>query len=90
MPPEVIKQINSGRFADIWSLGCTVIEMASGKPPWTEYAGSNAFAMMFQIVNSNKSPKIPDHLSQPAQDFLRNCLKLIKKKFRLINKQKTV
>jgi serine/threonine protein kinase len=75
MPPEVIKQANSGRFGDIWSLGCTVIEMATGKLPWTEFVGSNPFALMYQIVNSNSSPKIPDYLSHQAQDFLMNCLR---------------
>ena len=36
MPPEVIKRAGHNRFADIWSLGCTVYEMLTKHPPWSD------------------------------------------------------
>ncbi|CAN1778170.1 Mitogen-activated protein kinase kinase kinase YODA [Linum perenne] len=72
MAPEVIKNSSGCNLAvDIWSLGCTVLEMASGKPPWSQYEG---VAAMFKIGNSRELPVIPDHLSDDGKDFIMQCL----------------
>ncbi|KAF5743520.1 hypothetical protein HS088_TW08G00104 [Tripterygium wilfordii] len=72
MAPEVIKNSNGSNLAvDIWSLGCTVLEMATTKPPWSQYEG---IAAMFKIGNSKELPAIPDHLSDEGKDFVRQCL----------------
>jgi len=34
MAPELINQKKHGRKIDIWSLGCTIIEMATAYHPW--------------------------------------------------------
>ncbi|XP_044504608.1 mitogen-activated protein kinase kinase kinase YODA-like isoform X2 [Mangifera indica] len=72
MAPEVIKNSNGCNLAvDIWSLGCTVLEMATTKPPWNQYEG---IAAMFKIGNSKELPAIPDHLSDEGKDFVWQCL----------------
>ena len=36
MAPEVIKELPIGTRSDIWSLGQTIIELATGSNPWSE------------------------------------------------------
>lgn len=74
MAPEVIRAEGYGRSADVWSLGCTIIEMATLKPPWCNDFGEPA-AAMFHIASSNETPQIPEHLSPEAHDFLVRCFK---------------
>lgn len=73
MAPEVIKQTGHGRQADIWSFGCTVIEMATGKPPWSEQ--KNIFSALFFIGHSTKPPPFPSNFSNEGKDFLKIIFK---------------
>ncbi len=36
MAPEVVKQIGHTKKADIWSVGCLVVEMLTGDHPWAQ------------------------------------------------------
>ncbi|XP_039025403.1 mitogen-activated protein kinase kinase kinase YODA-like [Hibiscus syriacus] len=72
LAPEIIRNPSGCNLAvDIWSLGCTVLEMATTKPPWSQYEG---VAAMFKIGNSKELPPIPDYLSDEGKDFVRQCL----------------
>ncbi|XP_061557090.1 mitogen-activated protein kinase kinase kinase 3 isoform X1 [Phycodurus eques] len=68
MSPEVISGEGYGRKADIWSLGCTVVEMLTEKPPWAEY---EAMAAIFKIATQPTKPLLPPRTSEQAHDFVR-------------------
>ncbi|THF95728.1 hypothetical protein TEA_025321 [Camellia sinensis var. sinensis] len=72
MAPEVIRQTGHNFSADIWSVGCTVIEMATGKPPWSQQY--QEVAALFYIGTTKSHPPIPENLSDEAKDFLLKCL----------------
>jgi mitogen-activated protein kinase kinase kinase len=74
MSPEVIRGHAAGRLGavDIWSLGCVILEMATGRRPWASL--DNEWAIMFNIAQGNP-PQLPTHdqLSKPGIDFLEKC-----------------
>ncbi|KAB5553673.1 hypothetical protein PHYPO_G00041310 [Pangasianodon hypophthalmus] len=68
MSPEVISGDGYGRKADVWSLGCTVVEMLTEKPPWAEY---EAMAAIFKIATQPTNPMLPSYISEQTKDFIR-------------------
>ncbi|NXB96010.1 M3K19 kinase, partial [Vidua chalybeata] len=72
MAPEVITDAGYGRKSDIWSVGCTVFEMATGKPP---LASMDRVAAMFYIgAHRGLMPALPDRFSSAAVEFVHACL----------------
>jgi hypothetical protein len=74
MAPEVVKETGYGRRSDIWSFGCTILEMATGKLPWSHYQFDNPVAVLMKIATSDEIPLIPDSLSEDLKSFLSLCL----------------
>lgn len=72
MAPEVIELKGASYASDIWSLGCTVVELLTGKPPYSEIG--NSLAVMFRIVE-DPNPPIPEGCSENLRDFLSLCFK---------------
>ncbi|KAK0208085.1 kinase-like domain-containing protein [Desarmillaria ectypa] len=74
MAPEVVSPKNGGYDVkvDIWSVGCIVLEMWSGKRPW---AGQETIAVMLKLHKDKLPPPIPKdlHLSKLALSFRDSC-----------------
>ncbi|KAL4253160.1 protein kinase superfamily protein [Abortiporus biennis] len=72
MAPEVVKQTAYTQAADIWSIGCLVVEMLTGEHPWAQLTQMQA---IFKIGSSAR-PTIPPDISPEAEDFLNKTFDL--------------
>lgn len=74
MAPEVVNMQNRryGLEADIWSLGCTVLEMLTRQHPYSHLEGMQALFM----IGKGEPPLVPDSLSRDARDFILKCIQV--------------
>lgn len=76
MAPEVVKQTAYTKKADIWSVGCLIVEMFTGKHPFPEFSQMQA---IFKI-GTHITPQIPEWCTKEAKNFLRRTFELDYKK----------
>ncbi|KAI4340041.1 hypothetical protein MLD38_024916 [Melastoma candidum] len=72
MSPEAARREEQGYVSDVWSVGCTAVEMATGSPPWMDT--DSPVSALYRIGYSGEVPEPPRWFTQEARDFIRRCL----------------
>lgn len=75
MAPEIARRTGHTYSADIWSVGCTIIEMLTGIAPWANISKSVKEVLVL-IANSTEPPQLPNEISDECRDFLKLCLQI--------------
>ena len=76
MAPEVCRQERAAYACDIWSLGCTTLQMATNAVPWAEREFQHAIPAFFHIATCVEPPNVPEALPPPMRAFVLQCLQL--------------
>ncbi len=69
MAPELVTQTGKSTASDIWSVGCTVVELLTGFPPNHHLMEQTA---LYRLI-ADDCPPLPSDISAECEDFLRKC-----------------
>eukprot|EP00042_Codosiga_hollandica_P040097 m.341912 g.341912 ORF g.341912 m.341912 type:complete len:597 (+) comp55773_c1_seq24:716-2506(+) len=72
MAPEMLNKQPYDLKAEVWSLGCCMLEMAVGVHPWASRNYSESQLLYTELQGG--LPTIPETLSESARDFILSCL----------------
>jgi len=70
----MLQQNGYGRKADIWSFGCTILEMATADLPWGKNEFQNPMLMLRRIACSDSRPEMPSTLPDALEVVAQLCL----------------
>jgi serine/threonine protein kinase len=73
MSPESVNHNEYESPADIWALGCAVLEMVTAKPAWNCGPQVNICELLLRIGVGDEVPQVPKELSDEVKDFLGKC-----------------
>ncbi|WWC64716.1 uncharacterized protein I303_107327 [Kwoniella dejecticola CBS 10117] len=80
MAPEMIKNVRSNKLGscDIWGLGCVVLQMITGRKPWSFLDFDNEWAIMFHLGATTEHPPLPEpnEMSELGIEWIEKCLSL--------------
>mmetsp|Transcript_80585 Transcript_80585/g.209462 ORF Transcript_80585/g.209462 Transcript_80585/m.209462 type:complete len:351 (+) Transcript_80585:1-1053(+) len=65
----------SAMKADIWSLGCVLVEAATAKKPWGEATPDFVHAALLQTHTEGPSPLVPPTLTEAGRMLAQECFK---------------
>ncbi|CAG9324653.1 unnamed protein product [Blepharisma stoltei] len=71
--PEILQNKEISLLADIWSFGCLVLEMTTGKPPYSDFSKDPKEALKI-IRDTEQLPNIPQTISMSLQSLIKSCL----------------
>ncbi|KRW99637.1 Protein kinase-like domain [Pseudocohnilembus persalinus] len=77
MAPERIIGESYGTDSDLWSLGITMLELATGKYPYSQFQ-YNTFWQLLETIQQNQPPELPDDYDdKDLRDVLNHCVPML-------------
>ncbi|KAG1722540.1 kinase-like domain-containing protein [Suillus paluster] len=82
--PELFSSDNSLELplekADIYSFGCIMLQVLSGRLPWSEIGSGQLLMCIIVTISQGRGPQRPDGLPaiiDPDWDFIQKCLQFV-------------
>ena len=72
--PEIILEHGHDDRADIWSLGCTIIQMLTAETPWGPLQFGSLYELLHHVAYGATFPPCAAPITQTLRDFLNLCL----------------